>query len=154
MSLTNLADWAGYQPADLQFVVRIILAGVLGGIIGLERQRKGSPAGYRTHSMISIAAAAFISISLDLYPGDTGRIIQGILTGVGFMCSGLIWQTGSDTRGLTTAAGVWSVTAVGIMIGSGEHFLGFVLCSIVLLVLVLPKGPTSRQRTENGDQFD
>lgn len=141
MTLSNLADWVGYAPADLQFVIRIVVAGLLGGIIGWQRQRKGSPAGYRTHCMITVAAAAFTSIAVDQFPSETGRVIQGILTGIGFMGSGIIWQAGNDIRGLTTAAGVWSVTAVGIMVGTGEYFLGLALFVVIFIILVLPKGP-------------
>ena len=154
MTLANLAGWVGYAPADLQFVVRIVVAGLLGGIIGWQRQRRGSPAGYRTHSMIAVAAAAFTSIAVDQFPTDTGRVIQGILTGIGFMGSGIIWQAGNDIRGLTTAAGVWSVTAVGIMIGTGEHFLGLTLFMVIFFILVLPKGPTRGYDVRDREDVD
>lgn len=154
MSIENLADLVGYTRADLHFVVRIIVAGMLGAIIGWQRQRKGSPAGYRTHSMIAVAAAAFTSIAVDQFPADTGRVIQGILTGIGFMGSGIIWQAGNDIRGLTTAAGIWSVTAVGIMIGTGEHFLGLSLFIVILFILSLPKGSNGKGGDNMNEKVD
>lgn len=123
---------------DLAFVLRILLAGFLAAVIGWQRQRRGSPAGLRTHAMIAVAAAAFTSIAVDRFPADTGRVMQGILTGVGFLGSGIIWRASGGVRGLTTAAGIWAVTAVGIMVGTGEYFMGISLFLMILLVLALP----------------
>lgn len=124
---------------DVVFILRILLASCLAAIIGFQRLRSGSPAGYRTHAIIAVAAAAFTSISVDRFPADTGRVIQGILTGVGFLGSGIIWKAGETVRGMTTAAGIWVVTAIGIIIGVGEYFMGLSLFAITLCILSLPK---------------
>ena len=104
--------------------------------------------------MIAVAATAFTSIAVDQFPTDTGRVIQGVLTGIDFMGSGIIWQAGNDTRGLTTAAGVWSVTAVGIMIGTGEHLLGLTLFMVIFFILILPKGPTRGYDARDREDLD
>ncbi len=98
--------------------------------------------------------AAVTSIAVDQFPMEAGRVIQGILTDIGFMGSGIIWQAGNDIRGLTTAAGVWSVTAVGIMIWTGKHFLGLALFVVIIRILVLPKGPTRGYDARDNETVD
>ena len=149
MTIDSLSTFFTIASTDLAFVFRIVLAGVLSGIIGWQRQRSGSPAGYRTHAMIAVATAAFTSISIDMFPTEIGRIIQGIVTGVGFLGSGIIWRAGAGSesgngrtsvKGLTTAAGIWAVSAIGIMIGTGEYLMGISLFAIILFILILPPG--------------
>lgn len=138
MDFAEIRMWIRPVSVDAVFILRILLAGICSGIIGWQRYRSGSPAGYRNHALIAIAAAAFTSISVDRFPADTGRVIQGILTGVGFLGTGIIWQNKGSVVGLTTAAGIWSAAAVGIMIGVGEYFMGIALATMILCVLFLP----------------
>lgn len=141
MSMVDkIAAFTGASPDEVLFVLRILLAAFLAAIIGWQRLRNGSAAGYRTHAIIAVAAAAFTSISVDRFPADTGRVIQGILTGVGFLGSGIIWNSGEFVRGMTTAAGIWAVTAIGIIVGTGEYFMGIAIFAITLGVLSLPAG--------------
>jgi len=90
--------------------------------------------------LIAIATTAFTRIAVDQFPAGIGRAIQGILTGIGLMGRGIIWQVGNGIRGLTIASGVWCETAVEVMIATGEHFLGLALFAVILFNLVLPKG--------------
>lgn len=130
---------------DLTFLARILLAGVLAFFIGWERERQGSAAGDRTHALVGIAAAAFTSIGVERFPADAGRIIQGIVTGVGFLGGGMILKEAGSIRGLTTAAGMWAVASVGVMIGTGEYIMGLSLAALIVLVLAKDNLPLLRR---------
>lgn len=126
---------------DLVFVGRIALAGFLAFLVGWEREAMGSAAGDRTHALVAIAAAAFTSIGVERFTEDAGRIIQGTVTGVGFLGGGMILRDAGRVRGLTTAAGMWAVAAIGIMIGAGEYIMGVALTAIIMLVLAKERIP-------------
>ncbi len=128
---------------DATFIFRIVVAGILSGIVGWLRLRRGSPAGYRTHAMIAVAAAAYTSIGVDKFPTETGRFVQGVITGIGFIGAGVIWQTTEQIKGLTTAAGMWVVAAIGVMVGLGEYFMG---ASLTVIVMVIQSLPDSKPR--------
>lgn len=130
-----------YESQDLVFIGRIALAGFLSFLIGWEREAGGSHAGDRTHALVAIATAAFTSIGVERFTEDAGRIIQGTVTGVGFLGAGMILKEGTQVIGLTTAAGIWAVAAVGIMIGAGEYVMGIGLTGLILLVLIKEKTP-------------
>jgi putative Mg2+ transporter-C (MgtC) family protein len=130
-----------FDTRDLVFIGRIALAGFLSFLIGWEREARGSHAGDRTHALVAIATAAFTSIGVERFTEDAGRIIQGTVTGVGFLGAGMIMKEGGQVIGLTTAAGLWAVAAVGIMIGAGEYTMGIGLTALVLLVLIKEKVP-------------
>ena len=129
------------EGRDLVFVGRIALAGFLSFLIGWEREARGSHAGDRTHALVAIATAAFTSIGVEKFTDDAGRIIQGTITGVGFLGAGMILKEGGQVIGLTTAAGIWAVAAIGIMIGAGEYVMGVGLTGLILLVLIKEKVP-------------
>ncbi len=119
-------------------VVSILLAAFLGGIIGLERELRGKPAGLRTNILISLGSCVFTLISISLSGSDSGRIAAQIVTGIGFLGAGAIIHSGTGTHGLTTAAGIWIVASIGMACGAGFYFLAVtasVLTLIVLLVL-------------------
>ena len=126
---------------DLVFLARILLTGVLSFLIGWEREAQGSTAGDRTHALVGIASAAFASIGVESFPADAGRIIQGVVTGVGFLGAGMILKEGGMVIGLTTAAGIWAVAAVGVMIGAGEYFMGISLAALIMLILAKDRIP-------------
>jgi putative Mg2+ transporter-C (MgtC) family protein len=130
---------------DLVFVGRIALAGFLAFLVGWEREARGSAAGDRTHALVAIAAAAFTSIGVDRFTEEAGRIIQGTITGVGFLGGGMILREAGRVRGLTTAAGVWAVAAIGIMIGAGEYIMGISLTVLIMLVLAKERIPLVRR---------
>ncbi len=129
---------------DLVFIGRILLAGFLGFLVGWEREATGSPAGDRTHALVAIAAAAFISITASSFPGESGRVMQGIVTGVGFLGAGMILREAGRVHGLTTAAGIWAVAAVGVVVGAGEYLMGIALALLIILVLIKERVPFLR----------
>ena len=132
------------------WLLRLGFAAFLGALIGLEREIHGRPAGLRTHMLVSIGAAVITISGLRLAsmfsPGDvllagpeTSRIIAGIVTGIGFLGAGAIVRTSDIVRGLTTAACIWFIAAIGIVSGLGYFMLAGVSTAIALVVLtVLP----------------
>lgn len=116
--------------------VKVILAMILGGAMGLERQYNDKPAGYATNSIICVGAALFTILSLHMAQlgGDPGRIAAQIVSGVGFLGAGAILREGNKISGLTTAAAVWLVAALGMTVGFGEYLLASGACALVLLM--------------------
>jgi len=122
-------------------IYRLILAMLLGMVIGIERELNRKPAGLRTNSLICIGAALFSFVSLTLtqtWGGDPGRIAAQIVTGVGFIGAGVILFDRSENRirGITTAADIWVVAAIGTAIGLGFELLGVIATILALLVMV------------------
>jgi putative Mg2+ transporter-C (MgtC) family protein len=114
---------------------RLLLGTLLGGGIGLERQVHGRPAGFRTHLLVCVASVLLMIVSQSLGGGDgarfdPGRLAAGAITGVGFLGAGVILKSGLSVHGLTTAACLWIVSAIGLAVGAGQHFaaaLGFAI---------------------------
>ncbi len=120
----------------IEIIARLLVASVLGGLLGTEREIHGRAAGLRTHLLVSLAAAMFTLLSMfiagvnkDLL-GDPGRIAAQIVTGIGFLGAGAIIKEGVTIRGLTTAACLWVAAAIGMSAGAG-HYLGAVVTSVV-----------------------
>ena len=120
-------------------VVRLLTATVLGGMLGLERESKGRAAGLKTHILVSIGSALFVMAPLlsGIAPGEVTRVMQGIVSGIGFLGAGAIIKLERDERieGLTTAAGIWMVSAVGMAAGMGMEVLALVTTLIGLAVV-------------------
>lgn len=118
------------------FIVKVILALVLGGIMGLEREYNEKPAGYATNSIICLGAALFTMLSLYMAEmgGDPGRIAAQIVSGVGFLGAGAILREGNKISGLTTAAAVWLVAAIGMAVGFGQYILASGACAAAILM--------------------
>jgi putative Mg2+ transporter-C (MgtC) family protein len=125
--------------SDIEFVQRLLLAAVLGGALGFEREIRQKSAGLRTNMLIAIGSALFTLMSLDLADrsGDPGRIAAQIVTGIGFLGAGAIMRTNGDVHGLTTAATIWVNAAVGMAAGSGQYLMATVATAITLVVLAL-----------------
>lgn len=125
--------------AELDLFAKVLLAALLGFIIGLEREWMGSAAGDRTFSLVAIGSALVTTLSFDAFGASTGsdpgRIIANVLTGVGFLGGGMILKDGANVRGLTTAAGIWAVSVVGIAVGS-ERFLLAILTTVLIMVVL------------------
>ena len=121
----------------LELLVQLLLAVLLGGAVGLEREMKCKPAGLRTNILICIAAVLFTTLSIRLSQGrgDPGRLAAQILTGVGFIGAGTILHTRGAVTGLTSAATIWVVTAIGIALGSGAYVEAMGATVLVMLVL-------------------
>ncbi len=117
--------------------LRLLLAFVLGGIIGLERERRDRPAGLRTHILVTVASALLMMLSR-LVAGesaDPGRIAAGVVTGIGFLGAGTIIRYGTDVHGLTTAATIWAASAVGLTVGIGSYIAAVVATAIIFVTL-------------------
>jgi putative Mg2+ transporter-C (MgtC) family protein len=131
-------------------VAPLATAMVLGGLIGLERQLHNKPAGLRTNMMICMAAAVFTLLCRSLGGADAdSRVIQGVITGVGFLGAGALMHTQGNVHGLTTAATIWLVTAVGIACGLGRYETAAVT-TIWTLVVLWGLSPLDRKLKQNG----
>lgn len=116
----------------LEILIRIAIALLAGGIIGLERSYHGRPAGFRTHTLVCMASSLLMLVTVyeSLWFSQAGaravidptRMAQGIMTGIGFLDAGVIMKEGLSVRGLTTAASIWITAAIGILVGIGFYF--------------------------------
>ena len=120
-------------------VIRVIAAVVLGGFLGIERERAGKPAGFRTHMLVCLGTALVVLACTEVKMSLDGlsRVIQGIVTGIGFIGAGTILKLTDkrEIQGLTTAAGLWMTAAIGVAVGLGA--LGLALIGTVMTVIVL-----------------
>jgi len=124
----------------VEMVLRLLLAAGLGAAIGYQRERAGKPAGLRTHILICLGAALFTVASLrGFFGADTARVAAGVVAGIGFLGAGAIMhREGGVVEGLTTAATIWAVAAIGLAVGSGLYLISLVSAGIILIVLFLP----------------
>ncbi len=128
---------------EVEMVLRLVLATALGAIIGFQRQRSGKEAGLRTHILICTGAALFTVVSMYGFPNsDPARIAAGIVTGIGFIGAGVILhRTGGEVVGLTTAATIWAVAAIGLAAGAGLYIISGVATVLTLGILFIPHSP-------------
>ncbi|MFQ5639930.1 MAG: MgtC/SapB family protein [bacterium] len=130
-----------------EVLIRLLIASLFGGIVGLERDIHGRDAGLRTHLLVSLGAAVFMVLSevIATLPAgsaqiaDPSRIAAQIVTGIGFLGAGVIIKAGVNVRGLTTAASLWTVAAIGMAAGGGHYGISLVATLIALSGLVLLK---------------
>jgi len=122
---------------SVEILSRLILAVVSGGLIGLERKFVHKPAGIRTHMLVCLGSALFVLLAVQTLPNDSGRIIAGIATGVGFLGAGTIFKAKEVVHGLTTAASLWATAAVGLAIGLGHYVMTAIAVVLILLILQL-----------------
>jgi len=123
---------------ELATVERLLVAVALGGVIGLERQLHGRPAGLRTHILVCLGAALVMILSSSFGDQvDPGRAVAGIVTGVGFLGAGVIVKSKELVRGLTTAACVWFVAALGVVIGQGLYVVAAIGTALGVAILTL-----------------
>jgi putative Mg2+ transporter-C (MgtC) family protein len=129
------------MPSDLELLGRLLLAAVLGGAIGAERELNDQAAGLRTHMLLTIGACLFTLVSAYGFgagPRDPSRLAAQIVTGIGFLGGGAIVRHGLTVKGLTTAASIWATASVGVAVGAGQYLLGVggaVLVTVTLLGL-------------------
>jgi len=136
---------------ELDLLIKLFFAAVAGGLVGLERERHGRPAGLRTNILVSVGACAMMIISeafylkygmLDVESAvrfDPSRVAAQIVTGIGFLGAGVILKEGISVRGLTTAASLWVVAILGMAYGMGHFTLGAITTALVLASLVFLK---------------
>lgn len=122
-----------------QVLFRLIIAAVLCGLVGLERERRGKSAGLKTHIIVGISSALITSISLDAFQStdSIARIMAGILTGIGFIGAGTIMQHKDHIEGLTTAAGIWAVAIIGIVVGMGYYVYALWATTLIMITFYL-----------------
>lgn len=130
-SVIAFLETLGFPPPFAETLFRLLLGAVCGGLIGLERELKGRPAGLKTFSLVCMGAALvmvtneYICALRDDYTGDAARMAAQVISGIGFLGAGTIMTTGNDRiQGLTTAAALWVTAAIGIAIGTGFYFGG------------------------------
>jgi putative Mg2+ transporter-C (MgtC) family protein len=126
---------------EVEMVLRLLLAASLGAVIGYQRERAGKPVGLRTHILICVGAALFTIASLYGFgaSADPARIAAGIVVGIGFIGAGAIIRRGEGiVAGLTTAATIWAVAAIGLAAGAGLYLVSAVTTIVILIVLFLP----------------
>lgn len=123
---------------DYEVLVRFLLATLWGGIVGAEREYRSKSAGFRTMIMISIGACFFTMMSVFIGGnGNPDRIASNIVTGIGFLGAGVIFRGDNRVNGITTAATIWAVAAVGMGIGGGHYFASACASILILVVLAL-----------------
>jgi len=140
---SEFADVADAEQVT-RLMTRLLLAALLGGVLGYERERRGKAAGIRTHMLVAMGAALLVLVpQLDgMAPADLSRVIQGMVTGIGFLGAGAIVKHKAEdqVQGLTTAAGIWMTAAIGIACGLGRETTALLSTLLALAVLaVLPK---------------
>lgn len=145
--------------SHVEMVERIVTGALLGGVIGYERDRHGRPVGLRTHLIVAMTAATFMVVSSQFVyfqayaehqhvEVDGSRIAASVVSGIGFLAGGAILRTGATIQGLTTAAGLWLVTAIGLCAGAGMYPEGVVVTALGVFALTV-----LRRLEDKNDQF-
>jgi putative Mg2+ transporter-C (MgtC) family protein len=141
------SNWAADLGWPGEGVLRLGLAVALGGLVGLEREVRGRQAGFRTNMLVCVGSALVMIVSIRFashawdHPQnininiDPARIAYGVMTGIGFLGAGTIMQSRGSVRGLTTAAGLWCVSAMGLAVGFGLYFLSITAALLILIIL-------------------
>ena len=139
-----LADINSIEVTTFSSIFKLCLSLLLGCCVGFERKRKGQIAGVRTFALICMGATLAMLLSIyvpqeymGLKNGDPGRIAAQVVTGIGFLGAGAIIQMKGSVRGLTTAAGIWMIAAIGMAVGVGMYLLAILATALILVVLVL-----------------
>ena len=134
---TDIGDGASI----VRIVVRLLVAVVLGGVLGWERESVGAPAGLRTHMLVSLGSALFVLIPLQagMKMEDLSRVLQGVTAGIGFLGAGAILKQRdrNDVRGLTTAASIWLTAALGVAAGMGREATALLSTLFALVILAM-----------------
>ncbi|MBM3105975.1 MAG: MgtC/SapB family protein [Pseudomonas sp.] len=166
--LTLVAEFADINDAKqlTQVTVRMLMAALLGAVLGFERELKGKAAGVRTHMLVAMGAALFVLVPRMAGVDDAGlsRVVQGIVAGIGFLGAGTILkgrdqEDASHVKGLTTAAGLWMTAAIGVAAGMGREATAVISTLLALLVLgvmpwVVDKLETDKDENEDENKED
>jgi putative Mg2+ transporter-C (MgtC) family protein len=134
-----------FTSNDLELIIRLLVSVLLGGIIGLEREKSHKPAGLRTHIFVCMGACLFTIASFYLLPTDiigsfdATRIAAGVVAGISFIGAGSIIALRGDVKGLTTAASLWVIAAIGLIVGLGNYILPIITTVIAYVILRLDR---------------
>ncbi|MDB5742821.1 MAG: MgtC/SapB transporter [Polaromonas sp.] len=143
VSQTIVSEFSDLPDAGqvTRILLRLTLAALLGGLLGIEREQKGKAAGVRTHMLVSMGAALFVLISQQagMEQDDVSRVVQGVIAGVGFLGAGTILKDADDekVKGLTTAAGIWLTAAIGVAAGMGRESTAVLSTLLALAIFSL-----------------
>ncbi len=156
-----------FEESDVSLEVitlRLFIAAVCGLLIGWERERKNKPAGLKTHMLVCIGSATFFLIFIEFALGglkdaeglspDPSRVIEGVITGIGFLGAGAFIRGGSDVSGLTTGAGIWVAGGIGLACGAGYFQIAGVVTTFTLLTLLIAGWIEMRFRAKEGSQSE
>ena len=131
-------NWLFENIGAWDYLIRIAVACLCGGLVGLERTKRLKEAGIRTHIIVALGAALIMVVSKygfgDVGGADASRIASNVITGISFLGAGVIFVRGGSVKGLTTAAGIWATAAIGLALGAGMYTVG-VLCTILVILL-------------------
>lgn len=149
--VSEFSDIADIREATV-IVLRLSLAAILGAAIGYERELRGKAAGLRTHILVSLGAAIFILVPVtsSMTTADASRVMQGIVSGIGFLGAGAILKQTKDqeVKGLTTAASIWVAAAIGIAVGYGREATAVASTVVALFVLVVLRRLETKEQTK------
>ncbi len=141
--------------SPLGMILRLLMSCLLGGALGIQREITRHPAGLRTHMLVALSSTGLVLVGLMLLENvgenanaELARIIQGIVTGVGFIGAGAIMREGFNVYGITTAASLWVACALGIMVGIDAFLLAALTAVIATILLLLPHRDENRRRGE------
>jgi putative Mg2+ transporter-C (MgtC) family protein len=146
MDTINFLDFT--DPLVLMFVVDLIIAIVIGFVIGAERESRGKDAGISTHTFVIVGAMLFTFLSMVVDPASQSRIAAQIVTGIGFLGAGIILKDGAKVRNLTTAASIWFAGAIGMAIGFDYHEIAIIAAIASVLIPRIPH--ISKIKTRSG----
>lgn len=142
----SFIDMMTDMSSEWMYIIRILLSCVCGGAIGIERTLRQKDAGFRTHVIVALGAALIMIVSkygfidigeIESLRADASRIASNVVTGISFLGAGMIFVKGTNIKGLTTAAGIWSTAAVGMAIGCGLYITGVVATVIIIIIQIL-----------------
>ena len=132
---------------EWNFIVRLCVAGLCGTIIGLDREYRVKDAGFRTHFLVALGSALIMIVSqygfedfLATHDGlrlDPSRIAAQVVSGISFLGAGVIFKNGNSIRGLTTAAGMWGTSAIGMAVGAGMYWLGLIEAAVLVTIQII-----------------
>jgi putative Mg2+ transporter-C (MgtC) family protein len=133
----EMESWQLTNYPELDMVIRLVIAAFIGGVIGYERAKAGKAAGLRTNLLVCVGAALFTVISIYGFGenGDPSRVAAGVVVGIGFLGAGTILRQEKTVAGLTTAATIWSVAAIGLAVGAGLYVVAGVAAVLVPVAL-------------------
>ncbi len=134
---------------DLVIVLRAVLAALLGFVIGWERKALGEQIRARATALAATTAATLVALTETFYPDETPRVVAGIVTGIGFLGAGAILRSATgEVRGHTTAASLWSMSAIGMAVGSGHELLGILLAFVFYSIIAISEWPLLTRLTQ------
>jgi len=129
---------------NMQVILRLVLTVFLSSLVGFERELRGRAAGLRTHVLMGLSSCLLMLVSIFVAQGpgegrmfDPGRIAAGVVTGIGILCAGTIIRFGTSVKGLTTAASLWAVAALGLAVGAGFYSAAWMTTALILITLFL-----------------